>query len=143
MNAQIKLIKEYDVANRRPSKRARVFAESNATAIADDWFSKNEVYGLRFKCKTWSKMGRILHGINSRAISELLECNTKDVKYSANCGCSSCPCSPGYNVYNTNKNGKGIWVNIEADDTELKPLKDYLEIADLELKVEISEFSNK
>jgi hypothetical protein len=140
MNAGIKKIIEY---SGRPTKRARVFVESNASSIADDWFSENEVYSLRFKSKTWAKMGRLLHKINGKYISELLECNTKDVKYSANCGCSSCPCSPGYNVYNTNKNGKGIWVNIQADGAELKPLKDYINIANLELQVEISEFSNK
>lgn len=139
MNAQIKKIQNY---SGRPVKRARVFVGSNATSIADDWFNKNELWSVKFKSKTWSKLGRLVNKINREAISSLLECNTKDVVYSVHCGCS-CPCSPGYNVYNTNKNGKGIWVNIEADDAELKPLNDYLKIADLELQVEIIEHADK
>ncbi len=140
MNAQIDKIVDY---SGRPVKRARVFVASNVNELADNWFQYNQVWGLKFKSKTWDKMGRIIHKIHRQVIGSLLECNTKDIVYSINCGCSMCPCSPGYNVYNTNKNGKGIFVKIEADDAELKPLTDYLKIADLELQVEISEHTNK
>lgn len=140
MNAQIEQIQDY---SGRPAKRARVFVKSNVTNIANSWFYENKVWSLNFKSNTWSKMGRLVNKINRQAISGLLECNMKDIIYSVNCGCSMCPCSPGYNVYNTNKSGKGIWVNIEADNAELKPLADYLKIADLELQVEISNHANK
>lgn len=140
MKAQIRYIRDY---GERPTRRARVFVSSNATDLADEWFTRNKVWSLDFKCKTWGKVCRLLHKINKVAISDLLECNKKDIVYSVNCGCSSCPCSPGYNVYNTNKNNKGVWVNIEASADELDPLMEYLKLADLELQVEIAENNNK
>lgn len=137
MNAKIRKIQPYSQSR---SQKARVFVYSNATKIADDWFNENEVWSLKFKSKTWQKMGRLLHKINRPVIAEQLKCDVKDVKYSVYCGCS-CPCSPGYNAFNVDYSlcGKGVWMDIEASKEDLKPLTDYIKLADLELQVEIAE----
>lgn len=146
MNASIKNIYNYHSGRGRPrAQKARVFPKSNATDLADEWFSKNGVYSLEFKSKTWQKIGRLINKINRPVIANLLESDLKNVQFSAYCGCS-CPCSPGYNVFSPRDKfkGMGVSVNIEASEGELEPLTNYINnFADLELQVEIAEHTNK
>lgn len=148
MKYNITAISDYNRSSRktfslRQPCTARVFVESNATSLIDEWFNEKKIYNLNFKCKTWKKLGRRAHKINRQIISAALDVDPTDIVYSRYCGCSMCPCSPGYNVKSHKYGGKGIWIDITASQDDLDYINNFIPIANLELEVEIAEHNNK
>lgn len=104
-----------------------VFLDSNATDLIDKFFRENEIFALRFKSKTWSKMCRMAEKLNVNAMREVYG-SSPDIKYSVHTGCSMCPCSPGYRVRKAfcptlrEYANCDIWASMKVDISEIKAL---------------------
>lgn len=119
-----------------------VFVESNATKIADDWFTENEIYNLDFKCKAWNKLKNAVNKLNIAAIRTVVGFNC-DVTYSVYAGCSMCPCSPGFRVRKCTDDtaqqffNHDVWMNIEVDASKIiESLPKYTEMLKKEIELE-------
>ena len=116
-----------------------VFTNSNASDLADSWFSEKEIYSLDFKCKAWSKLKRAVTRLEIKTMRKLFGDDCK-ILYSLYTGCSMCPCSPGYRVrkcegeHNRDHFNHDVWVNIEVDTS---PLEALLPVCEKMLKEEI------
>ena len=101
--------------------RAIVYLQkSPLDKVADEWFTKNDISRLNFKCKTWDKVCRIVNKAQADLLKELFSEGVKSITYSRKAGCG-CGCSPGFVVKydNNNVSGRWFWVDLEATEEEL------------------------
>ena len=132
-------------------KRMKIHRTSQLSELVDKWFSDNSIYGLKFKCKTWNKLTKVVNKIESAAIKELLDDpGTKNVSWSAKCGCS-CGCSPGFVAtfmapasmgsneckWSIKEWADTIWVTMEETPEEREQVIEAMKVADAELEKEI------
>jgi hypothetical protein len=103
-----------------------VFTASSVGNVADEWFNANEVYGLKFKSKTWSNVKRLAAKTDIAALHAMFG-PACEIKYSRTAGCS-CGCSPGYTVRKCKDSGNhdlhnhDVFVSLNTND-EAKELK--------------------
>lgn len=106
---------------------ARFFLDSNLIAVIDEWFHDNEIWSLKFKSSTWTKVKNLVARPISAAIEEHLQKETNfsfgKVSYSNKAGCS-CGCSPGYVA-------KGVGVNGNFFGTAHFPAETVEEVKEL------------
>jgi hypothetical protein len=99
-----------------------VSVDSAATNKATEWFNKHEVWGIDWKCKTWSRLQGAGTKLTIASLREIFGPDA-DIKFSMYAGCSMCPCSPGYRVKNltgdlVKKYGNQyLWVKVTEDTT--------------------------
>lgn len=107
----IKFTAQFDirprVGERRPFLGAKVFAKSNTDSIIDAAFDKSGAQHVAFKSKAWSRLSSKGAKLVASAIRTHYGLPAADVSiaFSHHCGCSMCPCSPGYNVRARNEMG--------------------------------------
>lgn len=107
------------VQNSRRQKLGRniVYVSSPFDDIADEFATKNGIWNLPFKCKTWTGVCREATKINANALKKLFP-EAVSIKFSRKAGCN-CNCSPGYIVnINSDLPGTNNWVTIEATQVE-------------------------
>ena len=114
------LTKTTPVQNSRRAKpgRSLVYVNSPFDDIVDEFGSRNKIWNLDFKSKTWSAVCREATKYNIKALKTIFP-EAVSIKFSAKAGCS-CGCSPGYIVQtNSTSLGTNNWVTIEATRTIL------------------------
>ena len=125
----------YDV---KDEEKDNFLKKYNPERIISDWFDKNKIGRLEFKCNAWSKAKRLAHKYIYKQLKELVPC--KSILYSRNAGCS-CGCSPGFFVNEPEleeHKGVSIWVNdMVINDEERHKILRKLEQLTKELKEEI------
>jgi len=142
----MKITNTRTVKRNYPEKRitgAKLYIDSNehgADSIIDEWFNKNEIWKLDFKCKTWSSVKRLGTKAVVAALREKFP--TEKISYSVNAGCS-CGCSPGYNMKqltDIDMNNSENWITLEATEDEGDELRELLKTKFLpKLKKEIAD----
>lgn len=120
--------------------KCKVFVEVDARLedVGDEFFNANELWALKFKSKTWTKIGSIRNKIVAAKIEQLLGSGT--ARFSGKCGCS-CGCSPGFNVTFDQSNPherENIWMNISVTEEEAKPMTEFMKQAPHLLAAEIA-----
>lgn len=109
------LTKTTPVQNSRRAKAGRslVYVNSPFDDIVDEFGSRNKIWNLDFKSKTWSAVCREATKYNIKALKTIFP-EAVSIKFSQKAGCS-CGCSPGYIVKtNSTQLGTNNWANIEA-----------------------------
>jgi hypothetical protein len=139
MKAIVTQTRNISSAQRRKSGRNLVYIESPFDKVADNFAAQHSIFGLQFKCKTWSKVCRLATKAATKALKELFP-NALSIRFSAKAGCN-CGCSPGYIVKEkTNEYGKNHWVTIEATEEEVSSFKEQINSTRIvsELQAEIA-----
>jgi hypothetical protein len=104
-------------SRRRSPGRNIVYVSSPFDDIADEFATKNGIWNLPFKCKTWTGVCREATKINANALKELFP-EAVSIKFSQKAGCT-CGCSSGYIVKtNSTQLDTNNWVTIEATQVE-------------------------
>lgn len=109
------------------SRRARpgrsiVYVRSTLDAVADEFYNKYEIFDLQFKCRTWSSVCGKVTKVTTEALKDIFAAATS-IKFSHKAGCS-CGCSPGYIVkYDSERDGRNYWVDIEWSEQELNNIR--------------------
>lgn len=130
-------------------KKVAVFRNSALTDIIDEWFCRNGVYGLQFKCKAWNKLRNKVMKIEREAIKSFFSVDqrVKSVGFSVHAGCSMCPCSPGYIVKfddgSSMKWHENYWLDLITKSGEVNSILEACREADKQLEQEIKENENK
>jgi len=102
--ADLKISPITDYTERR-KKGARAFIDSNLVDCSTEVFYENELYNVKWKSKSWTKLSSYATRLTAKALREKLELSENvSVTFSVYAGCS-CPCSPGYVI--RGKNGEG------------------------------------
>jgi len=102
--ADLKISPNTDYTERR-KKGARAFIDSNLVDCSTEVFHENELYNVKWKSKSWTKLSSYATRLTAKALREKLELSENvSVTFSVYAGCS-CPCSPGYVI--RGKNGEG------------------------------------
>lgn len=117
----------------RQFKYDRVYVDSNAAKLADNWFNEKKIWNLDFKCKTWGQIGRAVSRMVNKVLVNELD-DVKSARYSKTAGCS-CGCSPGFIVDTQSRTAR--FVDITFTDEELSGLKALIAAADDKLKKEL------
>jgi hypothetical protein len=106
--AELKITPNTDYTRRK--RGARAFIDSTLVDCSTEVYNENELYGIRWKSKAWSKLSSYATRLTAKALREKLELsNNVSVTFSVYAGCS-CPCSPGYVIRAKNDAGrKELW----------------------------------
>ena len=129
--------------------KRKVFVGVNNTyidKIINEWYDNN-IYSLKFKCKTWSWLISHRNKVIAAHIHDLLNLDeTKKVKFSYYAGCR-CGCSPGFLIKEGNRNVRdvkvnneiynNVWVEIPTEQYTDK-FKELIKRADNKLEAELS-----
>lgn len=119
------MIKVTKTLRRRHPERfidgARAFVSSNTSKAIDPFFEKHKIYGLNFKCATWSSLR------NRAAKLDIAELQTvfgpkAQIRWSRTAGCS-CGCSPGYVITGdipSEYRNMNVFADIKTDVSTLK-----------------------
>jgi hypothetical protein len=123
MKATITQTRSISNPRRAKSGRSLIYISSPLDNLADDFAATHGVFGLPFKCKTWSRVCGQVTRIHSVELKKLFP-QAHSIKFSAKAGCS-CRCSPGYVMKHdpVEQLGMNYWVKIEASDLELAVVK--------------------
>lgn len=138
----------------RPFKGAKVFVTTNADPIVDTAFTKTDLHSVPFKSVAWKRLSSKATKLISTAIRTHYDLPTENVSiaFSHHCGCSMCPCSPGFNVKARNVDGhellksKGIYnasvfADIKFESDTLAPLTSALDTFFVEYENEKREYN--
>jgi hypothetical protein len=102
--AELRISPNNDYSARR-KRGARAFIDSTLVERSTEVYHENELYGVEWKSKAWSKLSSWATRLTAKALREKLGLsNNVSVTFSIYAGCS-CPCSPGYVI--RAKNGQG------------------------------------
>lgn len=98
-----------------------VFTSSNLSDTIDEFFTKNKIYSLPFKCRTWTKLKNFVSKVEETALkNEFSLEESAVVKYSHKAGCS-CGCSPGFRVRKTETfRNHDVFVKLDYDISSLE-----------------------
>ena len=123
-------------------RKVRVYRDSPASVLADEWFHRNQIYSLDFKCKAWGLITRAANKLDGAAISSAFKQPVETTRFDHKCGCS-CGCSPGFRVnfeqpIDVDQRGE-YWMKLEFSDAELQPLRDAIDKADKVLAEELAQ----
>lgn len=110
-------------SDKRGYKSQVYIGDCEITEIADDFFMKNEIFLLDFKCKTWAKIRRKVTSIHRPILLDYL--NGEKVSYSAKAGCQ-CGCSPGYIVDSIEFTNRSLWGDFEFTEEEVAEFKEWM-----------------
>lgn len=122
MKATITQTRSISNPARNKSGRSIVYVESPLNDVADQFASEHGIYGLPFKCKTWSKVCRQVNKAHVVELKKLFP-EALEIRFSAKAGCS-CGCSPGFIMKHIpNQVGRNFWVTLEASLLELDLFK--------------------
>lgn len=76
-----------------------LYTDGSARAFADqEYFTKHEIYNLKFKCRSWGRVGGFAARIEAKKAAAAIEQKfgvKVELQYSRKAGCS-CGCSPGF-----------------------------------------------
>lgn len=98
--------------------------------IHHEFYNPQEIYTLKFKSKAWSSAARAANSLINKALKNKFPGYKSHFDYRAGC---SCGCSSGYILTKIDDRAddslksSDIWVNVEADDQELKDLRSKIE----------------
>ena len=115
-------------SERRIINGFNIFVKSNATDLVDAWFNKNEIWALKFKCKTWNKLKAMATKLNIAAMRAFFKNESCEISFSHYAGCSMCPCSPGYKVRKASApvfseyENKSVWADINVDVSSIEAI---------------------
>ena len=123
----------------RRDLKTRAYGNSQLMDVINDWFNENELYAIRFKSKTWSRLFKQISKIEgvaiAKSLTELTHCNVLGINFSRKAGCS-CGCSPGYLVKGLL--GKSYWFEYETEAWAIEEVKAILPEYTKLLKEEIA-----
>lgn len=110
-----------------------VFVTSEGSNLLDEWFLKNEINFLDYKCKTWDWLCKKLNKIIFAEILKYFKLTEDDVSgyFSAYAGCT-CPCSKGFVITINNfeqrnfRNFTYYWMDIFLDNNAINQLKHFI-----------------
>jgi hypothetical protein len=119
-----KISKRSRLNRERYTDGARVFADSNTSKVVNEFFNKNEIFNLAWKCKTWSSLR------NKATKLDIAELKTvfgpyAVIRWSRTAGCS-CGCSPGFVVsgeIDRKYMNANVYVNIAVQPAAIAKLK--------------------
>jgi hypothetical protein len=149
MKLQTPALQSFTLKSKRPRTHSdggryiddgfNVYADSNLSSAIDEFFTANKIYGLSFKCRTWTKLKNFVSRVEAASLKERFSLeDSAAVKYSHKAGCS-CGCSPGFQVRKTRKSliafrNHSVYVKLDYD---LAPIKAVLPAFESMLKAEI------
>lgn len=115
----------------RKHKTMKVYVENTRLHnLIDSWFTENNVNRLRVKSKAWGMLTRAANKIIKAKLVEEFDLVPAHTQFSHYCGCSMCPCSPGFvcrNVKHHTQIGLEVWVEMEITDREMRKVKKIME----------------
>lgn len=118
-----------------------VYVNSPANDIIDKWFMSKGIYNFDYKCRTWSKLKKVVNKLNIDAMRTVFG-DKCDIVYSVNAGCS-CGCSPGFKVRNLSHEqmneycNRDVWMKLDVDTSKLER-----DMASFDLMLEKEEAAN-
>ena len=114
---------------------ARAYVTSAAGKAVDKFFNDHQIYGLQFKCSTWSSLKRKASEMDIADLKKVFGQNAQ-IRYSATAGCS-CGCSPGYVIsgeIDQKFKNADVWVDIKTSASHLvKAFPDYTKRLEAEI----------
>lgn len=118
--------RDYDRRHNSPMLKVYV-SDTPLHAMANHWFSDNNLYNLKVKSKAWSAITRYIARVIGTKIADHFGAKHENCKFNHKCGCS-CGCSPGYNVHIANGEYfyKDAWVKVDVSDSEIEGLKELI-----------------
>jgi hypothetical protein len=139
---EIKFTATFDERRRmfgdRMIKGSKMFVTSNIDSIIADAFNNTDLARVGFKSKAWQRLKSKGTKLNITAIRHHYGFdNNIAIVFSHYCGCSMCPCSPGYNVSPRTQYGKellrdkglnntDVFVNINFDEQVVNTVRTHL-----------------